>query len=74
MLYMLLKKIHFNNTTNLYEAEEAGIIYHIDPTLLDSLNTYFTGNPYLLFSIWYRNLDQKEQEKVKQQKQFEFQL
>jgi hypothetical protein len=65
MLFMVHKKIRLSPITKLFEAEEAGFKYEIDPSLEPSLKNYFNDTPYLLLADWYNGLDEIEKEKVK---------
>ena len=62
-----LRQLTFNQSTGLYDAEEAGVVYHLTFEQMNHLKTFYNGtqsNP-VTYENWYNHLDRFGRKLVK---------
>lgn len=66
-LNLSLRQLTYNPKTELYDAEEAGIVYHLTFEQMNAVKKYYAGSQGYMptYCGWYNNLDRFAKKKVK---------
>ena len=62
-----LPRLTFNQSRGLYDADEAGVVYHLTFEQMNHLKAFYNGsqcNP-VTYENWYNHLDRFERKQVK---------
>ena len=62
-----LAQLTFNQSTGLYDADEAGVVYHLTFEQMNQLKAFYTGSQCypVTYENWYNHLDRFGRKQVK---------